>query len=117
MRAINKTHENKLFRTEIEMETTMWWDYYDYYDGLYDYDYHDYGYNKDGHKNLHLLPDLDYIHSKGLKIHRSIDMESFYSKEVLREKRINDLLGLPGGTIRTERPTLGDLIRKDVFKK
>ena len=41
-------------------------------------------------------------------------MESFYSKQVLREKKINDLLGLPGGTGRIEKPTLGDLIRKDV---
>ena len=44
-------------------------------------------------------------------------MESFYPKAVLRERKINDLLGLPGGTGRTERPTLGDLIKKDVYKK
>jgi hypothetical protein len=30
-------------------------------------------------------------------------------------RKINDLLGLPGGTGRIERPTLGDLIKKDVY--
>jgi hypothetical protein len=115
MRAINKTYEDKLFRKEINEEDSMWWNYYDYSPGWEDYDnYFDYGYNKSADGNLHLLPNLDYIHSKGRKMYHAVDMESFYSKEVMREKRINDLLGLPGGTIRTERPTLGDLIRKDV---
>ena len=38
MRAINKTYEDKLFRKEINMESTMWWDYYDYSPGWEDYD-------------------------------------------------------------------------------
>jgi hypothetical protein len=115
VRAINKTYESKLFRKEINEEDSLWWEYYDYSPGWEDYDnYFDYGYNKSVDGNLHLLPNLDYIHSKGRKIYHAVDMESFYSKEVMREKRINDLLGLPGGTIRTVRPTLGDLIRKDV---
>ncbi len=121
MRPLNKTYENKLFRAEVNMESTMWWNWYYDYD---EYEYDDYDNN----------PDYSYIDRelekeilnevilgpctrkrKGVYYtYRIIDMESFYSKQVLREKRINDLLGLPGGTGITKKTTLGDLIKKDV---
>ena len=121
MRPINRTYENKLFRSEIEQEATMWWDYYDYYENLFlnAFDNDDYGYiDKELEKEILtevLLGPCTRKRKWAYYAYRIIDMESFYSKQVLREKRINDLLGLPGGTYRTKRPTLGDLIKKDVY--
>ena len=120
MRPINRTYENKLFRSEIEQEATMWWDYYDYYENLFlnAFDNDDYGYiDRELEKEILtevLLGPCTRKRKWAYYAYRIIDMESFYSKQVLREKRINDLLGLPGGTDRTKRPTLGDLIKKDV---
>ncbi len=123
MRPLNKTYENKLFRAEVNMENTMWWNWY--------YDYNDYEYDDNTDDNT----DYSYIDRELEKeiltevllgpctrkrkwtyyAYRIVDMESFYSKQVLREKRINDLLGLPGGTGITKKTTLGDLIKKDVY--
>ena len=120
MRPINRTYESKLFRSEINLEETMWWDYYDHddYDFYYD-QFDDYGYiDKDLEKeilNEVLLGPCTRKRKWAYYAYRIVDMESFYTKAELREKRINDLLGLPGGTGRTERPTLGDLIKKDVY--
>lgn len=119
MRPINKTYESKLFRSEIEQEHTMWWNwYYDYTDNYYHDQFDDYGYiDRELEKeilNEVLLGPCTRKRKWAYYSYRIIDMESFYSKQVLREKKINDLLGLPGGTGRTERPTLGDLIKKDV---
>ena len=119
MRPINRTYESKLFRSEISLEETMWWNYYDYDTSWEHDDYYDFGYiDKDLEKEI-LNEVLQGPCTRKRKCayyaYRIVDMESFYSKEVLREKRINDLLGLPGGTMRTERPTLGDLIKKDVY--
>ena len=124
MKPINRTYEDKLFRSEIKQEHTMWWDYYDYdyyyYDSYYD-QFDDYGYiDKDLEKEILtevLLGPCTRKRKWTYYAYRIVDMESFYPKAVLREKRINDLLGLPGGTGRIERPTLGDLIKKDVYKK
>jgi hypothetical protein len=120
MRPINKTYESRIFRSEIEQEHTMWWNwYYDYTDNSYYDQFDDYSYiDKDLEKEI-LTEVLQGPCSRKRKwtyyAYRIVDMESFYSKEVLREKRINDLLGLPGGTYRTKKPTLGDLIKKDVY--
>lgn len=119
MRPLNKTYEAKIFRAEIESEHTMWWDYYDYYDDFYYDQFDDYGYlNKDIEKEIFLetICGPRYRRLKNLYLpYRAIDMQSFYSKSVLRERKINDLLGLPGGTGIIEKPKIGDLIKKDVY--
>ena len=89
------------------------WDYHDDYCDCYscmpvDYDY---------------LPDelqpktVTHISKKGLRVTQHtytyspgklIDMTSIYSKEVLRQKRINHILGIE--SMEHSRPTLGDIL-------
>lgn len=117
MRTLNKTYQNKLFKREIQEVNSLWWDwYYDFNDfnDNYKYENIDYDYiNKDLEKEIltEVLQGPCYRKTKcAYYAYKIIDMESFYSKEILRERKINELLGLPCGSIRTERPTLGDLI-------
>ena len=110
--------ESIIHKQELE-EANRWmyywdWDFDDDYHDLYcdcymcmpvDYDY---------------LPDelqpksIDYV-SKRVRITyysispgRMIDMNSIYSKEFLRQKRINHILGIE--SMEHSRPTLGDIL-------
>jgi hypothetical protein len=91
---------------------------YDYY---WSYWYDDEWNNHDGYCNCYMcipidyeyLPDeiqpksIDYV-SKRISPGILIDMNSIYSKEVLRQKRINHILGIE--SMEHSRPTLGDIL-------
>lgn len=100
-------------------------EYYVWFDNFY-YDYDDYC---DYYCNCHLcVPEYKYlpveqsnlIYRVGRRknihfanepiIGRMIDMTSVYSKEVLRQKRIDYLLGLES---EFSKPTLSDIFNKD----
>jgi len=91
--------------------------YYEYYDGYYDYDYdhaHYYGYDYINNEYI----THTYISKRGNRISKVkfnmggyIDLDTIYSKEILREKKINYLLGLD---YEYRKPCLGDLFPKKI---
>ena len=98
-------------------------DYYywddDYYDGCdcpqcRPFDSHDYKYLPEEESNVILLSKRRGIYSyasvwygQGKKHGRMIDMRTVYSKEVLRQKKIDEVLGL---SAEFSKPTLADII-------
>ena len=98
------------------------------YWGYWDYDYDDWDYH-DGYCDCYSCMPIDYdylpeqfqpkpvehISKRGFRVTthvyqtgRLIDMTSIYSKEVLRQKRINHILGIE--SIEHSRPTFADIL-------
>jgi hypothetical protein len=78
-----------------------------YDDDLYSYEYTD------------VIPYDEYVSKRGIRIDlnkyqrgRFIDMTSIYSKSVLRQKKIDFLLGIEKWEF-TNKPTIGDLMKKN----
>lgn len=125
MRPINRLSEKKITKLDIQDYDNWWYGYYDegyYYSGWYndaDDEWYrlDYNYSYDDSLscNLHLLPNMTY-HNTGrigkFHTHRAIDLNSIYSKEELRNRKLNDLFGLPNGTFKRHKSLLEDLIKK-----
>ena len=118
--ALRKNRTEILDRIITKSELIDYDHYWSYWD--YDDDFHD-GYC-DCYSCMPIdyeyLPDelqpksIDYV-SKRVRITyhsispgRMIDMNSIYSKEVLRQKRINHILGIE--TMEHSRTTLGDIL-------
>ena len=59
---------------------------------------------------------LDVEEVKIGELHNRYNTEpvEIYNKNELRERKINDLLGLPNGTFKIQKNLLEDLIKKDV---
>jgi hypothetical protein len=108
-----------IYKQELE-EANRWMYYWDYDD--WD-DYHD-GYC-DCYScmpiDFEYLPEelqpksITHISKRGIRVTehtyspgKLIDMNSIYSKEVLRQKRINHILGIE--SMEHSRPTLGDIL-------
>ena len=108
-----------IYKQELE-EANMWMYYWDYDD---DWDYHD-GYC-DCYAcmpaNYEYLPDefqpkqVTHISKRGFRVTQTthspgkmIDMTSIYSKEMLRQKRINHILGIE--SMEHTPTTLGDIL-------
>lgn len=88
-----------------------WYDGEDYYD--YYYDYQDYEYTNTIYQ--------DYVSKRGIRVTLEslnmgsyIDMMSIYSPQVLRQKKIDYLLGIDNWDV-VRKPTFGDLL-KDIKK-
>lgn len=104
---------------------------YDYYWSYWDDDYDDYSYcencgnyfcrDYDHCIEYSYLPDelqpktLTHISKRGIRVNQHthspgklIDMTSIYSKEALRQKRINHILGIE--SMEHSRPTLADIL-------
>lgn len=109
-----------IYKQELE-EANRWmyyWDWDDDWDDFHD-DYCDcYSCMP---IDFEYLPDelqpkqVTHISKRGIRITqmtyspgKMIDMTSIYSKEVLRQKRINHILGIE--TMEHSRPTLGDIL-------
>lgn len=112
----NKTEILDRIVTKAELiDYDHYWSYWDDYDD----DYHD--------CYMFMIVDYEYLPEKfqpktvthiskrGIRVtqhtHSSgkmIDMNSIYSKEVLRQKRINHILGIE--LMEYSRPTLGDIL-------
>ena len=122
MKPINRNELKFLTKKEINFELNFWWEYYDsyyYYDDEYYNTHYNYSIDKSKSSNLHLLPNRTYDPKGVMPSHfhySAVDMDSIYPKEVLRERKLNDLFGLTNGTSRKQIPLLGDLIKKDVKK-
>ncbi len=118
MRPFNKTYIDKLTRSEINLEHYSWWDYYDYYyDDYDDYyeDYVEYEYiNKEVEKEIFLETVCGPRHRRLKNIYlpyRAIDMNSIYSKQVKRNKLIDELLGFDNPQV-SYKPTFADIINE-----
>lgn len=128
MRHINRTLFKKNTKDEINLELTSWRDYYydgyysyynnqdeydKYYDSHYNYGYHE---NKDG-LNIPLLSNMTY-NIKGrlsnFSHYRHIDLNSVYNSKIdIRDRKLNDLLGLPNNRYILTKTLLEDLIKID----
>lgn len=117
--ARNKAKYELLLKSMDVVENSYFqdsYDYYDYYDGdVYDYyDYVDYKYldniNTD-YINYRPTKRGYYFISNSKKhcFYKKVDMLSIYSKEKIREIKINKILGLESNTFKTM--TFGDLIK------
>lgn len=65
---------------------------------------------------MYLLPGRSYINNGRLSkfyFYNHIDLATIYSKSELRDRRLNDLLGLPNGTHIIKKTLLEDLIKND----
>ena len=110
--------QSKLFLKDGLQEYADWW-----YEWDWDYDYHD------DYCDCYLCMPVDYeylpeefqpktvthISKRGIRVTQHthspgklIDMASIYSKEMLRQKRINHILGIE--SIEHSRTTLGDIL-------
>ena len=120
--ALRKNKIDILDRIITKAELIDYDHYWSYWDDD-DYDWHD-GYC-DCYScvpiNFEYLPDelqpksITHISKRGIRITehtwspgKLIDMSSIYSKEVLRQKRINHILGIE--VMEHSRPTLGDIL-------
>jgi hypothetical protein len=118
MRKIAK-QKYKLENSELKSINSQWWD--DYYDD--DSDYYHSNYYDEEYSYLELEPITTHQIRTGRRIgwpklpiynspilqYRRIDMDSIYSKELIREKKINSILGISDYYV---KPTL-----KDFFKE
>lgn len=117
----NKTEILESIIHKHELEDANYWMYYWDYD--YDDDYHD------GYCDCYMCMPVDYdylpdelqpktvthISKRGIRVTQHthspgklIDMTSIYSKEVLRQKRINHILGIE--SMEHSQTTLGDIL-------
>jgi hypothetical protein len=117
MKPFDRTYIDKLTRSEIKLEHYSWWDYYDYVD--YDDDYKDYGYfeyiNKDVKEEIFLETVCGPRHRRLKNMYlpyRAIDMNSIYSKQVRRNKLIDELLGFD----KAYKPKFEDIINENSSK-
>jgi hypothetical protein len=116
----NKTEILDRIITKAELGDDYYWSYW--YDDEWD-DYHD------GYCDCYMCMPVDYeylpeefqpktvthISKRGIRVTQHthspgklIDMASIYSKEMLRQKRINHILGIE--LMEYSRPTLGDIL-------
>jgi hypothetical protein len=113
---------DKITKTDLieQLEYNVWYDYDDYYD-----DYDDYcdccgyrycecqGYEYQEEEDVKVIyvgrsfGRWHIISRNRFELGRFIDMNTIYSKEVLRQKKINYLLGIEKYEIQP-RPTIGD---------
>jgi hypothetical protein len=88
----------------INTNSYIWFDYDDY-----DYDY-DYDYRKNIYYGVSVYSDLlvKKVKVKSL-VGINISLESMYSKEILRDRKIKEILGESESV---KLPTLGDILKK-----
>lgn len=116
----NKTQLiDKALSLELELELDYYCDWWGYYYEDYNSDYYDD--DRDPCWSYLESSDSDFIwvtyrYGKRLqKVYRAgrmIDMDTIYSKEKLRERKINQILGLELPTY-VPYPTLGDIFPKE----
>ena len=131
--AITKNKIELLDKT-ISVEMEMELDYYDWWCGYYyddDYYPHYYDYDDDHYWSYIDMSELDYViidTRGGIKsINRNIyyrlspysigvmiDMDTIYPKHIMREKKINQLLGLEYHS--KYKPTLAEYFPKNINK-
>ena len=119
--AIKKTKYDLLLKSlgkpEDIYHSDFGWFYYDEYDSYYDsyYDIYDdhyhveYSYLEDDHIEPFYIISKGRGYLRKTPSYKKVDMNSIYSKERLREVKINQILGNDEAP---KRPTLGDLIKK-----
>lgn len=116
--AIKKTKYDLLLKSlgkpEDIYHSDFGWFYYDDYDSYYDiYDDYcydvEYSYLEDNHIEPFYIISKGRVYLRKTPSYKKVDMNSIYSKERLREVKINQILG-NGET--PKRPTFGDLIKK-----
>lgn len=121
--ALKKNKIEILDRIITKAELIDYDHYWSYWDDDYDWDDHD------GYCDCYMCMSIDYdylpdelqpktvthISKRGIRVTQHthspgklIDMTSIYSKEVLRQKRINHILGIE--SMEHSRPTLGDIL-------
>lgn len=103
---------------DIDKENSQFidgWFYY-WYDGE---DYFDFGYYEDTEYNYTDTLYQDYVSKRGIRVTLErinmgsyIDMMTVYSPQLLRQKKIDYLLGIEKWEI-TKRPTIKDLYEKN----
>ena len=105
---------DKAMSLELEMELDYYCYYWNYYYEDYDYDWEDE--REPCWSYLDLSDDTVIVETfrygkrfknGAVKTGRMIDMDTIYSREKLREKKINQILGLEKPTY-VASPTLGD---------
>jgi hypothetical protein len=84
--------------------------YYDEYDDSYDDYYVEYSYLEDDYLDPFYIISNRRGYYKNTPSYRKVDMNSIYSKERLREIKINQILG---NEEKLKNPTFGDLIKKN----
>lgn len=92
-------------------------EYDDWFNYWYDGDYYDYNYDEDYDYEYTEKIYNEYISKRGIRVTLDrilmggyIDMMSIYSSQVLRQRKIDYLLGIDIWEI-TKLPTIGDLIK------
>jgi hypothetical protein len=112
-----KTKYDILINSSTKME---WSEYVDFNYRMWDWDdyYDDYRSYQSGHHDYDYLPDrvvIDYISKRGLVCHKisssmgqRVDMNSIYSPQIMRQKKIDAILGLGTGPNDERSNTLGD---------
>ena len=116
----NKTEILDRIITKAELGDDYYWSYWDD-DDWYDYHHHECDCYMCLPVDYEYLPDelqpksIEHISKRGIRVTthsyqpgKLIDMNSIYSKEVLRQKRINHILGIE--SMEHSRTTLGDIL-------
>lgn len=109
MRPTKKIEKYKSLQEEIYLNEDYWYHNYDDYE---DYEYEDHWYYG-SERGWDYVEDSDiYLTNRGYRspiiIGRMIKMDSIYSRETLRQKRIDEILGL--NTFSVIRPKIGDFL-------
>ena len=99
----NKTDLREILLSSESEQDDFWFDDFSEWDDLDNYDY--YWYDDIQWKYI----DDEIPDNRGVIIGKFIDMQSIYSKENLRQKRIDFLLGLPS---ELRKPTFADIWKK-----